>query len=247
VVLLGGKKIGHFVPLSRRGKSAIMIISLVVLLTIVPYFIIFRPDSSAMSWFVEVDDSFTSNVTVYSTYGTDNGWELDELMDYDEWVAVQNSTLVLKVTSLPEIPNPLTVESFLDEIVGAWKLSVSYSNSTSVPSEVASDIVDDVSAAFLPIGGWSNIDLFFADVGPTERSTSKDVQEYHSRFIDDSTFLFEFIQFRMYQPKGGAGSGFRAYIDVTTGIPRSVGIWKNYLSPSLTFSAKYMNLTLVSI
>ncbi len=199
---------------------------IIVLITVPVLVFFWYTESSNLSWDIEIGDEFTYEVSYLSFDNVDtHQWETNPL-GHEHWRIPDNVTILVKISSLPDIPVFLTSDSFVNEIVKFQKVEVMLTNGSSLPDNTGVEVTDSISSLFLPIGGWGLLDLFYLDSGLSEHNLVEG-QEYHSKIISSDVFLFEFLHYVSFASPGkahpgGTGGGWRGNISMLTGVPGQI-------------------------
>lgn len=215
--------------LGRGSKyRRLFVVLCLILLIATPILVFFWfAESSSLSWDIEVGDEFRYEVS-YAEFDTvdTHQWETDP-NGHEHWRMPDNATLLVTISSLPDIPAPLTGDTFLNEIVKSQKAEVTLANGSALPDYMGEEVTDSISSLFLPTGGWELLDLFFPDSGLSEYNLGTEGEEYHSKVLSTEIFIFEFLHYVWYAHGGGAhpggtGGGWRGHITMSRGVPDQI-------------------------
>ncbi|MFW9849620.1 MAG: hypothetical protein ACFFF4_10775 [Candidatus Thorarchaeota archaeon] len=239
---IGRKIIKHV----RENKRRVGLVIIIIMVILASFTVLWVGESSSLVWKIKVGDTFEYQVSYISL---DAGDIYEE--GYGHWGILENSTLLVSVTAVPEIPIPLTVDAFLSEIVKFHKVDVILSNGSRLPDFVEEDIIDSISSLFLPTGGWGLLDLLFTDSGLSEYNLGSEGAEYHSKVLTSDVFFFEYLYYWWDSSQGtahpgGHGGGWRGEIAMATGVSNNILIIDAGPDYFGTISVYGMNLTRIN-
>jgi hypothetical protein len=171
--------------------------------------------SAGLHWAVEsgTEITFAVKVTGYTEY-----WPMNGSLYPPPHAELNNTLLIIRIDSLPEIPAFLNTATFAESILVYVKTAilgpVEYENGSEIVSADYSFLNSLISQSILPVGNWPFIDSLYPDISESDPLCDTYFSSLNTSFV---------IGHRMYLYD--AGSGWSATVDMTTGLPTNATVW----------------------
>jgi hypothetical protein len=173
-----------------------------------------------MYWYVKIGDKLIFNVTYTNTTPFDDTWTKYGMYEFD---CVQ---VVFEVNTLPAIPEIVSSDIFIEDVVVLPKVDCYFLNGSLLQSSYSSYLNTLVSCCLLPVNGSLVLDGLFPDF---DSNSYPEGYNYYFENVNSEYMFIGHKSFNHYQSGHGCwGTEWYGEVSHETGIPNNL-VLKNYV------------------